>query len=147
MGGDLAVAGEAERAEVVEIALAAAFRYGEDVVGVPEGAAGRDGLHAVERESGDAGFAAGSLERVVDGDGIGLAELADAAVAGEDLVAEVSGVGAETPLVDAEVGAEGTAAFGEDFQFAPAAERQAVGSGGELLALGTAAGEGARKRH
>jgi hypothetical protein len=53
---------------------------------------------------------------------------ADALVAGEDLIAEVAGVGAETPLVDAVVGAEGAAAFGEDFEIAPAAERKIVGA-------------------
>ena len=110
------------------------------MVGIPEGAAGGDGLHPVEGETGDAGVAAGSFECRIDGDGIGLAEVADATVAGEDLVAEVAGVGAEAPLMDAEVGTEGSAAFGEDFELAPAAEGQAVGSGGELLALGAAAG-------
>jgi hypothetical protein len=35
LGGGLAVAEEAEGAEVVEVALAAAFGYGADVVGVP----------------------------------------------------------------------------------------------------------------
>ncbi len=59
-----------------------------------------------------------------------LADGADAAVAGEDLVAEVAGVGAETPLVDAVVAAEGAAAFGEDFEIAPAAEWQTVGANG-----------------
>ena len=84
--------------------------------------------------------AAGSFESVVGGDGVDVAGGADAVVTGEDLVAEVAGVGAETPLVDAVVAAEGAAAFGEDFELAPAAERQAVWSGGELLALGAAAG-------
>jgi hypothetical protein len=35
LGGGFAVAEEAEGAEVVEVALAAAFDYGADVVGVP----------------------------------------------------------------------------------------------------------------
>jgi hypothetical protein len=35
LGGGFAVAEEAESAEVVEVALAAAFGYGADVVGVP----------------------------------------------------------------------------------------------------------------
>jgi hypothetical protein len=34
-GGGFAVAEEAEGAEIVEVALAAAFSYGADVVGVP----------------------------------------------------------------------------------------------------------------
>ena len=35
LGGGFAVAEETEGAEVVEVALAAAFGYGADVVGVP----------------------------------------------------------------------------------------------------------------
>ena len=113
-GGGFAMAGEAESAEVFEIALAAAFGYGEDVVGVPEGAAGVDGFQAIEGEAGGAGGASGALEGGVDGDGVGLAEGAEASVAGEDAVAEIAGVGAEAMLLDAVVGAEGAAAAGED---------------------------------
>jgi hypothetical protein len=116
------VAEEAEGAEIVEVALAAAFGYGTDVVGVPEGAADGDGAHTVEAETGGSGRASGSLECCVGGDGVDVAAGADAAVASEDLVAEVAGVGAEAPLVDAVVAAEGAAAFGEDFEVAPAAE-------------------------
>ena len=130
MGGGFAVTEQAKGSEVVEVALAAAFGYGADVIGVPEAAAGGDGLHAVETQAGDACGAAGSLEGVVGGDAVDLADGADALVAGEDLVAEVARVGAETPLVDAVVGAEGAAAFGENLQFAPAAEGQAVGASG-----------------
>lgn len=114
--------GQAEGAEVVQVALASAFGYGEDVVCVPEGAAAGDGLHAVEGEAGEAGCAPGAFECGVDGGGVGLAEGAEAVVAGEDLVAEIAGVGAEAVLVDAVVGAEGAAALGEDFELAPAAE-------------------------
>src|ERR1700686_4782756 len=109
LGGGFAVAEETKGTEVVEVALAGAFGYGADVVGVPETAACGDGLHAVEMEAGGAGGAAGSLEGVVGGDGVDVADGADAAVAGEDLVAEVAGVGAGTPLVDAVAGAEGAA--------------------------------------
>ena len=116
MGGGFAVAGEAEGAEVVEVALAAAFGYREDVVGVPKGAAAGDGLHAVEAQAGLPGLAAGTFQGSVNGDSIGLAGLAEAAVAGEDLVAEVAGVGAETVLVDAVIGAEGAAAFWRGFR-------------------------------
>ncbi len=126
VGGDLAVAWEAEGAEVVEVALAAAFSDGADVVGVPEGAAGGDGLQAPKLEGFDASGAAGALEVGVGGDGVGGAEGAEAAVAGEDVIAEVAGVGAETPLVNAEIGAEGAAARGEDLHEAPAAERATV---------------------
>jgi hypothetical protein len=147
VGGDFAMAGEAEGTEVVEVALSAAFGDGADVVGVPEGVAGGDGLHAPELEGLSAGDTSAALEGGVGGDGVGVAEDADAAVAGEDLVAEIAGVGAETPLVDAEVGAEGAAALGENLHEAPAAERAAVGA---ELGLGfeardsACAGEGAR---
>jgi hypothetical protein len=106
------MAEDAEGAEVVEVALASAFGYGADVVGVPEAEAGCDGLHAVEVEAGDAGGASGTLESVVGGDAVDLADGADASITGEDLVAEITGIGTETPLVDAVVGAESAAAFG-----------------------------------
>ena len=122
LGSGFAVAGEAEGAEVGEVTLPAALGYGPDVVGVPEGAAAGDGLHSVEGEAGGTCGTAGALEGGEDGDGVGVAEGADAAIAGEDLVAEVAGVSAETPLVDTVVGAEGAASFGEDFKLAPAAE-------------------------
>jgi hypothetical protein len=79
-------------------------------------------------ETGGAGRAASSLEGVVGGDGVDVADGADAVVAGEDLVAEIAGVGAETPLVNAVVAAEGAAAFGDDFEIAPAAEGKLVGA-------------------
>jgi hypothetical protein len=115
LGGGFAVAEEAEGAEVVEVALAAAFGYGADVVGVPEAAASGDGFHAIEMQAGGSGGAACSFEGVVGGDGVDVADGADAVVAGEDVVAEVAGVGAETPLVDAVVAAEGAAALGDYF--------------------------------
>ncbi len=63
-------------------------------------------------ETGGTGGASGSFEGVVGGDGVDRADGADAVVAGEDLVAQVAGIGPETPLVDTVVGAEGAAAFG-----------------------------------
>jgi hypothetical protein len=130
LGGGFAVAEEAEGAKVIEVTLAAAFGYGADVVGIPEASACGDGFHAIETEASCAGGAAGSFECVEGGDGVDVTDGADAAVACEDLIAEVAGVGAETPLVDAVVAAEGAAAFGENFEFAPAAEGKAVGANG-----------------
>ena len=141
------MAEEAEGAEVVEVALTSTFGDGEDVVGVPEAASAGDGLHAVEAEACGPGGASSELEGGVGGDGIDATDGAVAAVAGEDLVAEVARVGAEAPLMDAVVTAEGAAAFGEDLEIAPAAEREAVGSGGEISAAGAASGEFARGEH
>jgi hypothetical protein len=128
LGGGFAVAEETEGAEVVKVALATPFGYGEDVVGVPQAATGGDGLHAVEVQTGCSGWAACSLECVVGRDGVDVTDGADTAVAVEDLVAEIAGIGAETPLMDAVVGAEGAATFGDDFEVAPAAEGEFVGA-------------------
>ncbi len=122
------MAEETQGAEVVEVALASAFGYRADVISIPEAAAGGDGLHTIEMQTGFAGGASGSLECVPGSDGINVADGTNAAIASKDLVAEVAGVGAETPLVNTVVGAEGTAAFGEDFEFAPAAEGKVVGA-------------------
>lgn len=73
-------------------------------------------------QAGGSGWASGSFEGVIGGDGVDFADGADAAVASEDLVAEIAGIGAETPLVDAVVGTEGAAAFGHDLQVAPTTE-------------------------
>jgi hypothetical protein len=79
-------------------------------------------------ESGCAGRASGSLECVVGGDGVDLADGADAVIASEDLVTEIAGIGAETPLVNTVVAAEGATAFGDDFELAPTAEGKIVGA-------------------
>lgn len=141
------MAEKAEGAEVVEIALAAALGYGPDVVSVPEAAPGGDGLHAVEAKAGGSCRASGSLQCVVGSDGIDGADGADTSVAGEDLVAEVARVGAETPLVDAVVAAEGAAAFGEDLKLTPAAEGKVVGAEWQLLPRNATAGEGTWNEH
>src|SRR5437879_13595685 len=98
-------------------------------------------------QTSGAGGTADSFEGVVGGDAVDVADGADAVIAGEDLIAEIAGVGAETPLVDAVVAAEGAAAFRENFQVAPAAEGEIVGAERELFARGAAAGQGARGEH
>jgi hypothetical protein len=50
-------------------------------------------------------------------------------------------------LVDAVIGAEGAAAAGEDFEFAPAAEGPAGRTFGKRARGDAAAGKGAGKRH
>ena len=98
-------------------------------------------------QAGDTGRASGSLEGIVGGDGVDAADGADAAVAREDLIAEVAGVSAETPLVNAVVAAECAAAFRQDFEIAPTTEGKVVGTDGQGLPCGAAAGEGAGGEH
>ncbi len=142
-----AVAREAKGTQVVEVALASTFSDWADMVCIPERAAAGNGLHAIEAESSYTCGSAGTLESAVDGDSIGLTGGADAVIACEDLIAEVAGVGAKPPLVDTVVGAEGAAAFGEDFQLAPTAEDKTIDSAGEGLRLGAAARQGAGGKH
>lgn len=68
-------------------------------------------------------------------------------VAGKDLIAEIAGIGAETPLVDAIIAAEGATAPGENFEIAPTAERQAVRAFCKGIAGCASSGEGARNEH
>ena len=87
---------------VGEIALAAAFHDGDDVVGVPQIAAPAPVL--LELLSGcviELAFI------FAQGFGVGAADRADAAVAQEDLLAKIAWVGAELPLVHTGVVAEG----------------------------------------
>lgn len=118
-----AMAKEAERSDIVEIALAATFGDGNDVVGLPKAAATGDALHSVEPHTGVASGAASTLERSIGSQRVDLADGAATAIAREDLVAEIAGIGAETPLMHAVVAAEGAAAFGENLKLTPSAER------------------------
>ena len=141
------MAQKAESTDVIQIALAATLGYRQDVVCVPEAAAAGDGLHAVESETCDAGRTSGAFESGVSGDGVDVAYGAAATVAGKDLITEIAGVSAETPLVDAVVTAESTAAFGKNLKLAPAAERQTVRAFRKRVAGGAATGEGAGDEH
>jgi hypothetical protein len=115
------MAEQAEGTDVVEVALSSTLGDGQNVIGVPKAAAAGDGLHAVEPEACCAGGAAGSPESRVCGNGVDLAGGATSAVAGEDLIAKVTGVRTEAPLMDAIVAAEGAAALRKDLKIAPAA--------------------------
>jgi hypothetical protein len=143
-GGGLAVAEQAECADVVQIALAASFGDREDVVGVPQAAPTCDALHTVKPKTGGSRGTPGAFECSIGGYGIDLADSASAAIASKDLVAKISGIGAKTPLVYAVVAAEGSPTLCEDLKITPTAERKAIGAHGQVVATRTAAGECAR---
>ncbi len=133
LSGNGAVAAKAKSAHVGEAAHAAAFHHGDEGIGIPETAAAapvffKRAVGAVIE------LALVPPQRF----GIQAAERADAVAAGEDLGAEVAGVGAQPPLVDAGIGAEGEAAAG-DFGAAPAA--------GAALALHPSAGGDTASAH
>jgi len=149
-GGGGAVTAETEGADVGEVALAAAFDDREDVVGVPEAFA-EFGFEAPVGHELLAAFATGAGEAAAFKEGVDVAEGAAALVAEEDLFAEVAGLGAEAPLVDAVCRAEGEAAR-RDLKRAPAAEAAVVGAAGSGVAGeggagDAAAGHGAESAH
>lgn len=141
------MAEQAECADIVQVALTSAFAHGENVVCIPETTAARYGLHAIEAKSRHPGGAASTLEGSVCGHRVDLAGSTASSVAGKDLVAEITWIGAQAPLVDAVVTAEGAAAFRQDLELAPAAERKAVRAFGESVPRRVSTRQSAGKRH
>lgn len=93
-----AMAFEAERAHVRKIALSAALRHRDNVIGVPETLTLTGPPFG---NCGHAGCAAKTLQALVLRDAVDAANRADAAIAFEDALAQVAGVAAQTPLFDA----------------------------------------------
>jgi hypothetical protein len=109
------VALQAKRAHVGKIAFASTFGHGHDVVGIPEVAPAAPVLFEL------------AASRVVQLTlvpaqrfGVQAASRADAVVAQEDLFAQVTGIGAQFPFVDACLRAKREASLG-NFALAPAA--------------------------
>jgi hypothetical protein len=146
IGRHFAVAQQAKGAEVLEIALTAAFGYGKDMVGIPERPAGVHGAQAPHLQSLGPSPAACALQGLVSLDCVGKTESADAAVAREDLIAQVAWIGTETPLVHAERRTECATTTVQDFQLAPSAERALAGQGRWREDVGVVGGSKATRR-
>jgi len=84
---------EAESAEVLEIAFAAAFHHGDDMVGVPE-AFPRPGAQAPAEQSFQAGSAAQSFELALGVQAIDAATGANTVVPFEHFFAKIAGIAA-----------------------------------------------------
>jgi hypothetical protein len=127
-----AVAFEAERAHVGEVALAAAFSNGHDVIGVPETAARAPFVFEPAARS-EIEFALIAAERFCVDAALGT----PAVVASEDLLAEIAGVRAQLPFVDAGGAAKGEAAAGDQDAAAAAQAALALDPTAGLDAPGT----------
>jgi len=138
---------KAQGAKVIEIALAAAFSYGNNVVSIPEASPGGDGLQSIKAQTGSACLPTRPLQRVVSRNRVDIAKGAAAIVAREDLLAQVAGVGAQPPLVYAVIAAEGAAAPSEYLELAPAAERKPIRTSEHILHIGAAARKCTGYRH
>ena len=134
---------QAERAHVREIAFAAAFGNGYDVVGIPKG------LAAFQTPSRDGLPTRGAFEAAdvsVFGDAIGSTQRANSLVAFEDAVAQVARIATKTPFFDTEGGTESLPAGGH-FQLTPTAETTSVGTLRDSVFRRPAAGHGAFVAH
>lgn len=139
------MADQAERADVSQIALAAALDDRDDVIRVPQ-TPSRESLQSPVRQQFEPVCSARALQVEVRSPGVARANGANAAIAPEHLFAQIARIGSQLPFMDAPVGAERGPAR-RDFQIAPAAERAAVRSRRQRLPIDEAAGHGACCAH
>jgi hypothetical protein len=94
------VAGEAECAQVTKVAFTAAFDHRHNVVGIPQ-ATPVEAPEPPAAEQPQTVSAARALQLGIGRRGVSAARRANAAIALPDLIAQVSRIGAQAPLVDA----------------------------------------------
>ena len=94
------MAPQAECAHICEIALSAAFRYGKNMVRVPEGFAAAFAKSPVFQETAS-GRVVETAHVAAQRGGVGLALRADTFVTFENFIAQVTGIGSQFPFVDA----------------------------------------------
>ena len=136
--GDAAVTFQTERAHVRQIAFAAAFTHRKDVICIPKrfSAAQLPAFACFET-----GRTAKAFDAVPFREAIDSAHCADAVIALEHSLAEMSGIAAQPPFLHAELGTERNAA-GRNFQIAPTAKASAVRPFRQSFAISAAAGHG-----
>ncbi len=96
----LAMTAKAQRAEIVEVAFAATFRHGQDMIRIPEGFA-RTCLQSPVRKQGGAACAARIAKLARRGHGVNTAPRAETTIALEHLFAKVGRLRTQLPLVNA----------------------------------------------
>jgi len=120
----LLVAPQAERADVRQIAFAAAFRNRKDVIRIPETPAPR---MKIQLAAQCPSFACGDqLKSPIEFKRIQTASRANAAISRQHLVAQIAGIRSQTPFVDARIAAKCATSF-RHFQPAPSAYASAIG--------------------
>jgi hypothetical protein len=131
------MAAQAERTDVFKIAFATAFRNRQDVIRIPQRPAADSFQAPVSKEFLPPRIF-GSLESDVGLHGVGPAEHTYSLVTQEDLLAQVPGVRAQTPLVNTILGTEGEAP-GRHFKRAPAAKTASVFSFRQRISMDVSA--------
>jgi len=135
------VAEQAQGADVLQIAFASAFYHRNNVSRVPKRFSANP-LQSPTCEQLLPVRPARSLQVEIGGAAINTANRADALIASEYLLAQVAGVGTQTPFMDAPVRAERESAR-RDLQIAPAAESPAILPFIKGGSIGKPAGHGA----
>ena len=102
-GSYYAMAFQAQSADVRQIALASAFNYRHDVIGIPQAFA-PFGCDAPLRESFEARRASKPLQVLKSRKAIRATRRAHAPIALEHLLAQITGIGSETPFLHAPIG-------------------------------------------
>ncbi len=120
---------QAQGADVFEIALAAAFHHGNNMIGVPKGLSGTGAQSPIER-SFQPRRAPQALQLPLCMQAIDAATGADAAVAFQHFFANIARIAAQAPFFHAPRRAKRRAALG-NFQIAPAAQIAAIGTLGK----------------
>ena len=83
------VAEQAKRADVIQIALAAAFAHRNNMVGIPKATSAGNRLHAIKTQPCQSHRTTSAFERSVCSHRVDLADRATPLVAGEDLIAQI----------------------------------------------------------
>ena len=120
---------QAQGADVLEIAFAAAFHHRNDMVGIPKAFPGAGAESPIEK-SFQPRRAAQAFQLPLCMQAIDAATGADAAIAFQYLFAKIARVGAQAPFLHAPSRTKRHAALG-NFQIAPAAEIAAIGTFGK----------------
>jgi hypothetical protein len=139
------MASQTKRTDIVEVAFASALDDGDDVIRIPETLAQLEMQTPVHEEQCPI-CAARAADPAGLGERIDFAGCADATIALEHLLAKICGLGAQFPLVHAELGAEGVASA-RDLKRTPAAEAAAVGASRNFPAIDPTAFHGPRGAH
>lgn len=139
------MASQTERADILEIALAAAFGDGHDVVRIPETSSHALSESPVLQQKLPI-LTSRKTKLARSDDGIQATGGTHTAIAEQDVFAQIGGLGAQLPLMHTETGAERESSS-RHFEGAPAAEASAVRPARDGFAIYPPAGHDTRCAH
>jgi hypothetical protein len=139
------VAEQAQGADVLQIAFAAALYHRHDVIRIPKRSSANP-LQPPTREQLLPLRPARPLQVEISGAAIDPANRADALITGKYLIAQIAGVRAKTPFMNAPIRAEREPAR-RDLEVAPAAQSAAILASFQSGSIGKSARHGSGSAH